>query len=543
MLKKLRRILTFLMALVLLFSQICVFGEGKTLDEIKKSLSFSVLTSQSITEIKENFNLPVVYEGAFILWESDNENALCIDGGSTALTARVIRPPFGEGYVSVTLTAYITLNGEMTEKSFLLRIKEQDIGFKYSNSITQAYQLFEMEFLVKQNLLAVKSDLILPKTDAYDRVTLTYKSDNTTVLSDEGKVNRNYEEDTVVTLTVFFTEGFETFKVSYPLTVKAYTDDEIRAIAQKDLDGVVTKLKNDYNLFAVNKNLDLPNKGAGGSLIEWTTSNSDVIASNGVINTAAVGNSATLTATAIYRGATVASTLDVKIAMAVSSASEIEGNKGLGNVTYNGGGGTGISKDDKEEGENPPSPSVSFSDVSETHWAFDAIEEMKAQEILGGTGNGKFAPEAPVTREQALKLIVNTLNVECESNYQPFTDVSENEWYAPFIKTCYAAGIVKGINKEWFGVGVEISRQDFCVILLNAMEYCSKILPEEVGSTFSDNGDIALYAQRAVNTLSSAGIIGGMPDGSFKPLKNMTRAEAAVVLYRVLQKWNYRKIV
>lgn len=540
LLKKLRRILTFLMALVLLFTQVCVFGEEKTLDEIKKSLSFSSLTSQSITEVKENFTLPVEYEGAFILWESDNENALCIDGGSSALTARVIRPPFGEGYVSVTLTAYITKNGEMTEKSFFLRIKEQEIGFKYSNSVTEAYKLFEMDFLSKHNLLAVKDDLDLPEKDTYDRVTLTYKSDNAAVLTDDGKITRNYDEDTVVTLTVFFTEGFESFKASYPLTVKAYTDDEIRALVQKDLDDSIIKLKNDYNLLAVNKNIALPTAGAEGSLISWTTSSSDVIASNGVINTSAVGSSATLTATATYHGATATVTLDVKIAGAVGSVTEIEGNQGLGDVTYNGGvgggGGTGASKDDKEDVENPPSPSASFSDVPKTHWAFNEIEEMKKRNIIDGVGGGKFMPDATLTREQALKLIVNSLGVVCDGTYHPFADVNEDAWYRPFVVTCFSAGIVKGINEEWFGVGMEVTRQDFCVMLLNALQYCRIPISESVANAFSDKETISEYAKRAVNTLAAGKIIGGMPDGSFMPLKNMTRAEAATVLYRVLGK-------
>lgn len=528
------------MAFVLLFSQICVFGEEKTLDEIKKSLSFSVLTSQSITEIKENFTLPVDYEGAFIIWESDNENALCIDGGSGSLTARVIRPPFGEGYVSVTLTAYITKDDEMTEKSFFLRVKEQDIGFKYSNSITEAYKLFEMDFLAKQNLLSVKSDLILPKSDAYDRVTLTYKSDNTSVLSDDGKVKRNYDEDTVVTLTVFFTEGFESFKASYPLTVKAYTDDEIRALVQKDLDAVMEKIKIDYNLLALNKNIALPKAGSGGSSIEWGTSNANVIAANGVINAAAAGSSATLTATATYHGATATATLDVKVAAASGTVTEIEGNSGLGDVTYSGGGGGGGSsaggKDDKEDVEIPPSPSASFSDVPETHWAFNEIEEMKKRNIIDGMGGGLFSPDAPITREQALKLIVNSIGVVCEGSFHPFADVADDAWYKPFVVTCFSAGIVKGVNEKWFGVGMEITRQDFCVMLLNAMQYREIVLSENTENGFSDSDAVSEYAKRAVNTLAGASIIGGMPDGSFMPFKNMTRAEAAVILYRVLNK-------
>lgn len=535
MFKKLRTVLTSLIIVVFFTSQLCVFGAEKTLDEIKKSLSFSSLTNQSITEIKENFSLSVAYEGAFVIWESDNENVLCIDGGSGVLTARVIRPPFGEGYVSATLTAYITKDDEMTEKSFFLRIKEQDIGFKYSKSITEAYKLFEMDFLSRQDLLSVKSDLVLPQKDAYGTVALTYKSDNPTVLSDDGKVNRNYDEDSVVTLTVFFTEGFESFKASYPLTVKAYTDDEIRTLVQKDLHDAVTELKTEHNLLALNKSISLPTSGIAGSLIAWETSNSDVIDSNGVINTAAKGSSAVLTATATYHGATASSTLEVKVASTASPVTEIEGNQGLGDITYGGGGGGGgASKDDKEDTKEETS--ASFYDVPQTHWAFKEIEEMKKRGILDGTGNGNFEPDLPLTREQALKLIVNTLGIVCEGSYHPFADVGDDAWYKPFVVTCFSAGIVKGVYEEWFGIGNNVSRQDFCVMLSNAMKYREMLLPENNENTFLDSSSVSGYAKNAVNTLAAGKIIGGMPDGSFMPFKNMTRAEAATVLWRVLNR-------
>lgn len=540
MLKKLRIILASLMALVLLFSQTLVFGEEKSLDEIKKSLSFSLLTSQSITEVKENFILPVEYEGAFILWESDNENALCIDGGSSTLTARVIRPPFGEGFDSVTLTAYITKNDEMTEKSFFLRIKEQDIGFKYSNSILEAYKLFEMDFLSRHNLLSVKSNLVLPKTDSYDRVTLTYKSSDTSVLTDDGKVKRNYDEDAVIFFTVFFTEGFETFKASYPLTVKAYTDDEIRSLVQKDLDDVMTKIKNAYNLLSLNKSISLPENAAGGSQIVWESSDAEVIDAKGNINASSAGKSATLTAKATYHGAEAAATLSVKISASSGPVTEIEGNAGLGDVSYSGGGGNGgggsFKDDNEKEDEKPLSQGPSFSDVSETHWAFKEIEEMKKRGIIDGNGDGSFMPNGALTREQALKLIVKSLGVVCEGSFHPFKDVSDDAWYRPFVVTCFSAGIVKGINEEYFGIGNAITRQDFCVMLTNAMVYCGNIPPEVEYVKFSDEEEISSYAIGAVNTLSSSKIIGGMPDGSFMPKKNITRAEAAAVLYRVLNK-------
>ncbi len=538
MLRILKKALPLVTALALLSAQTCVFGAEKTPADIKRELAFSALTEQPIDEVTKNFNLPSVYEGAFILWESDNENVLCIDGGSSTLTARVIRPPFGEGYCAVTLTAYISKDDDMEEKSFLLRVKEQDIGFKYSKSITDAYRLFEMDFLAKQDLQTVKSDLILPKSDAYGNITLSYISDNPAVLTNDGKITRGYDADTVATLTVFFTEGFESFKVSYPVTVKAYTDDDLRQCVQKDIDAAVKKLAASYNLLSLDKSITLPTAGDEGSVISWSTSDPGVIDSLGSINSSAPGKSAALTATATYHGATAAATVSITLAQAIGTITEIEGNKGLGNVSAGGGGGGSSQNKNDNNNESttpqPTEPSTLFYDVQKEHWAFEQIEEMTKRGIIDGNGDKTFAPDAPVTREQALKLIVNTLSLKCDGSFHPFKDVDDTSWYSPFVVTCYNAGVVKGVEEHRFGVGEAVSRQDFCVMLLNAMKYCEITLPDGEAAAFSDEASIADYAVWAVDALSAAKIIGGMPDGSFCPFNNMSRSEATVVLYRVL---------
>ena len=136
-----------------------------------------------------------------------------------------MRPPFGEGYATVGLTAYISKDDSFVEKNFLLRIKEQDIGFKYSDTIKKAYEEFEMEFLTAQNIFALKDDLHLPAEDTFANIKISYWFDNNDVISETGKIVRNYENDQTVNLYVCFTEGFETFKTNYKIVIKAYSDE------------------------------------------------------------------------------------------------------------------------------------------------------------------------------------------------------------------------------------------------------------------------------------------------------------------------------
>lgn len=516
---------------MLLLPNAAAFGEEQTLSAIKTGLTFSSLTTQKITAVTENFELPVKLNGAFIVWESDNENAVLVDGGSPKLWAKVIRPPFGEGFVSATLTAYITKDGEMTEKSFLIRVKERDIGFTYSKTVEEAYSLFEMEFLSNQNILGITNNLYLPKIDS-QKVSVTYKSDNTDVIGDDGKVTRNYDKDITVNFTVFFTEGFETFKVSYSVTVKAYTDEEIRDFVKKDLEEAETKVKSGANLMALEKNISLPSKGKNGSTITWETSDSTVISNGGIIKSGAEEKNAVLTARADFHGAYETKTIDIKIASKTGAATEIDGNKGLGNV---GGGNGGSIGGATKPTEDNSAKKNSFKDVPETHWAFEAVEQMKKKNIINGTAEGIFEPESQVTREQAAKLIANTFNITAEKTKLPFKDVNENDWYYSFVSSLYASGIINGVSDTIFGAGDKITRQDFCVMLFSAMKYKEAIIVSSAEESFADYDEIADYAKEAVGALCRAKLIEGMDDGTFMPHKSITRAEAAALLARTFE--------
>ena len=521
------------MVTVMMFGAVGVFAQELSISEIKQSLTFSVLTDQSITDVTENFILPVEYEGAFIVWESDNENAICIDGGEADLWARVIRPPFGEGYVRVNLTAYITKNGEMLQKSFLIRVKEKDIGFAYSETMMNAYKQFEMDFLSKQNVLALTNDIILPEPGSFDKITVSYKSDNTSVVNDEGKITRNFEKDMSANFTAYFTEGFETFKVTYPVIVSAYTDEEIKTTAQKDLEEVITELKKKYNLMALTGNIELPQTGKGGSTIFWSSSDNSVISNNGIKGNDAVGKSAVLTATAGFHGATApAVQINVKVISTPTDINEIEGNPGIGSSGGGGGGSQSTPAQKDEENENKD---VVFSDVPASHWGYEAISYLAKRGVVNGIADGVFAPDSFLTREQAVKIILLGLGIEVNEgvNESEFTDAVSGAWYVPYIKSAYNEGIVRGISESEFGVERQITRQELATIIYRAVQTAQLPLDGDMQISFADRGNISDWAQEGVSELSAAGIINGR-EGCFYPNDNATRAELCAMIARIL---------
>lgn len=172
-----------------------------------------------------------------------------------------------------------------------------------------------------------------------------------------------------------------------------------------------------------------------------------------------------------------------------------------------------------------------FTDLAQYGWAKDAITNLYDMGIINGKGNGLFAPGDYVTREEFAKLIVLCADLKSASDETGFEDVPQDAWYAEYVKTLVGSGVTNGIDEKHFGVGQPITRQDMAVMIFRALNGGSGEYKE---AEFSDREDISEYALGAVNFMSANGYITGYEDGSFKPLSSITRAETAVVLYRML---------
>lgn len=191
--------------------------------------------------------------------------------------------------------------------------------------------------------------------------------------------------------------------------------------------------------------------------------------------------------------------------------------------------------------QTPDSESSSgnkFYDLSDTHWAYAYINYLSDKNIINGYANGIFAPENNVTRAEFLKILVSAFGVESDVSDVPFKDVNSSDWFAPYIYTAWQKGLVKG-DGEYFRPDDYISRQDASVMIYRFVNYNGKDFNlSEVA--YEDDHEISDYAKEAVYALSNAGIIGGMPDGSFAPVSDTTRAEAAKMIYFAMEKGGVR---
>ena len=176
---------------------------------------------------------------------------------------------------------------------------------------------------------------------------------------------------------------------------------------------------------------------------------------------------------------------------------------------------------------------VEFTDLGNVKWAENAILALYKREIVNGTGNNKFSPNATVTREQVVKMIVSAFNVQQNTVAPEFVDVDKDAWYAPYINAAYSADIIKGYDETQFGVGKNMTRADIAVVLYRYMK-SKGIAVQGNAKQFNDAGLIPDYAQEAIAALSGAGVINGTDEGNFEPTKSATRAEFAVMLNSML---------
>ncbi|CAH1202146.1 Endo-1,4-beta-xylanase A [Paenibacillus allorhizoplanae] len=179
---------------------------------------------------------------------------------------------------------------------------------------------------------------------------------------------------------------------------------------------------------------------------------------------------------------------------------------------------------------------VSFHDLAGVKWASDAIEALAARGIVQGVGNSQFNPENQVTRAEFITMLVNAFDLKDPTATTTLADVQPSSWYYSSIASAQKLGIVNGQSSTLFGVNDRISRQDMAVMVYRTMQVMNAhSATKNTLTTFTDQASIRSYALEAVASMQQAGIIEGMDNGNFAPTSLATRAQGAVVIFRLFE--------
>ncbi len=177
--------------------------------------------------------------------------------------------------------------------------------------------------------------------------------------------------------------------------------------------------------------------------------------------------------------------------------------------------------------------SVYFEDTA-SHWAQDTINILASGGIINGKSNSRFAPDEPITRGEFAKLLGTAFSVKSEYDFSQFDDINRTNWFYSHVCALNIYGIVNGTSPSKFSPYNNIRREDAVVMLMRIYEKLDEKSLASGQTTFADNSDISPYALSSTVTAQRAGIIFGNDKGFFKPDSYITRAEAAVLLYRMI---------
>ena len=181
-----------------------------------------------------------------------------------------------------------------------------------------------------------------------------------------------------------------------------------------------------------------------------------------------------------------------------------------------------------------------FTDV-EKNWAYPGIQYCVTHGIMGGMGDGTFAPTGTTTRAQIVQILYNLEGTPAVSGMTPFTDLTAN-WYKPAILWAYQNNVVAGTSPTTFAPDQPVTREQIAVILTQYMFHVLKMectwTPADL-STFPDGANVSSWAKEAMQDAVALGLINGTKasDGVvyLDPQGSAARQQVATILMNFCQ--------
>lgn len=397
----------------------------------------------------------------------------------------------------------------------------------YNAKLLEAKTNLERDLLARINPNAVTQSFVMPDTTD-SSVKLAWYTSDVSVLRTDGAVFPG-ETDRKVTLTAELSLGGDTIYRPFALTVKSiyasegWSDEEIVAA---DIKNIAEQLEKNYNLSALTESMKLPKRGNYGSVLSWSSSDEGVITAEGTVTRENSSRTAVLTLTAQKGNASESAEITVTVAAGrggPSPSATVSGSNSKGN--------SGIVLPPVE-----PEEKTDFSDLPESHWAYEAVSYLVEKRVVTGVDSEHFEPERPVTRAEFAKLLVCTFDLIPSSADAPrFIDVAEKDWYYQYVRTLSALGLIQGMGDGSFGAGREISRQDMAVIMYRLLEAEDFHFSGEAAVP-ADGTELSDYAVEAVGRLLAEGVVSGDTEGNFRGNEPASRAQAAAMLYNCLRR-------
>ncbi|MFC5650050.1 S-layer homology domain-containing protein [Paenibacillus solisilvae] len=190
------------------------------------------------------------------------------------------------------------------------------------------------------------------------------------------------------------------------------------------------------------------------------------------------------------------------------------------------------------QGPASASSASPFNDIS-NNYGKKAIIHLYERNIITGTSASTFSPDKPITRAEFVTVLDRLLGLTAvNSPISSFTDVAKQSWYSGWIQAAVQLGLAEGVSASAFAPEKPVTRQEAAALIIRALKQSAA--DSSQAAAFKDASLIAAWAKPSVVTMQKLGLVKGDDSGRFHPIDPITRQDTAVMMDRVLQntRWN-----
>ena len=165
-----------------------------------------------------------------------------------------------------------------------------------------------------------------------------------------------------------------------------------------------------------------------------------------------------------------------------------------------------------------------YTDVAANAWYAPAVDYVKQQGLMNGTGNDRFSPDETFTRAQLATVLYRIAGEPAVSGEDSFSDTAPGTWYASAVLWAEKQGVVNGVGNGLFGTNAPVTQEQMATMLWRMEKE-----PEAANAS-----DASTYAAKAVGWAREKSIAPATAAYTFAPKQNASRAQIAAILYGYL---------
>ena len=205
-------------------------------------------------------------------------------------------------------------------------------------------------------------------------------------------------------------------------------------------------------------------------------------------------------------------------------------------VTFKEEGKTTEDTDKEEDKDDEETTELNFTDVKESDWFYKGVAYVVDKGVMSGVSENEFAPSGKLTRAMLVQMLYNMESRPACDAENAFIDVPVGQWYTDAVIWANDEKIVSGMGDGLFAPNMEITREQMVVMLYNYAKYKGYDVTASADlSKFADNASVSTWAQPAMQWAVAEGYISGMGDNQLAPHGTATRAEIASVIMRFME--------